>query len=107
MRSPASAVQHREQIPERKQSQAQNGAEEIQVVSGTVVLSPTHPRHKLKSLGDVSEHHHEQEYRADELQESAHRPLPGESEERDEKDRETGMPIAGNLAFISLLLLFT
>lgn len=41
----------------------------------------------LKSPADVSKHHHEQEYRADELQESPHRPLPGESDERDEKDR--------------------
>ena len=62
-----SAVQHMEQVAKRKQCESQNGAEEIQVVSGTVAFSPTHRGNEVKSLSNVCEHHNEQGYCATDL----------------------------------------
>jgi hypothetical protein len=48
-----SAHQDVKQVSKRKQYQPQDGTEEIQVVAGTVIASPIHPREQVESLRNV------------------------------------------------------
>src|SRR6516225_1101664 len=87
MQSTATLVHQRlKQVSKRKQYQPQDGTEQIQIVAGTVVASPIHPREQVESLRNVHKHHHEQADRSQELHKSPYTPLLGESYDRDEKD---------------------
>jgi len=87
MQSTATLVhQHLKQVSKRKQCQPQDGTEEIQIVAGTVVASPIHPREQVESLPVCTSTIMSRQTAPKELHKSPYTPLLGESYDRDEKD---------------------